>query len=372
MIEVRGKFGVYAKVLKHSISPAGVNLLTFEVSYPRIILAELNTHGMICKNSSSSRAIPFEKMKASLTGRPIRFGANQAGMQDKGEDFGGPVVLPDYLKPAFDAYLLEQAREAGYDKSPIDAEAYVHPETNEFALSAYGAWHFYKFLATSMSQGFYEAGYHKQVYNRLTEACQMMKTVLSATEWANFFWLRDHDAADPSLQELAHCMHEAAKLSTPEFLYPGEWHLPYVHSGRGLVHDNVQYPGLEYWIDPAEGTDKEYLTLDQAIKVSSARCAAVSFRNVDYGVDKSAEVFAKLTSDLRIHGSAFQHQGTPMKAAGEYRVEHNEPFQPETWEEGITHVDREGQLWSAQFRGWRMHRKLIAGENKPGFLLPDD
>lgn len=337
MIEVRGKYGVYARVLKHSISPAGVNLLTFEVSYPRIILAELNTHGMICKNSSSSRAIPFEKMQASLTGRPIRFGANQAGMQDKGEEYQAKVQLED-----------------GYAEM-----------TNSYA------WNQAKLQATEWSRAFYQAGYHKQVYNRLTEPFQMMKTVLTATEYANFFWLRDHDAADPSLQELAHCMHEAAKMSTPDLLQPGDWHLPYVDS-------NPTASGWVYHISDEDMSDLRILTLDEAIKVSSARCAAVSFRNVDYGVEKSAEVFAKLTSDLRIHGSAFQHQATPCRpfhyhrSLSPYVHEHvNNPADPSTWEEGITHADRDGQLWSAQLAGWIMHRKLIPGENKPGFLLEE-
>jgi hypothetical protein len=41
------------------------------------------------------------------------------------------------------------------------------------------------------------------------EPFQMMKTVISGTEWANFFWLRDHGAADPTIAELARVMKEA-------------------------------------------------------------------------------------------------------------------------------------------------------------------
>jgi hypothetical protein len=357
MIEVRGKYGVYARVLKHSISPAGVNLLTFEVSYPRIILAELNTHGMVCKNSSSSRAIPFAKMQENLTGRPIRFGANQAGMQDKGEDYAAPVFVHRELQNAFQTWLVRY-RPPTTHHCTWDEDAYGFWTTPEVW------WDFAQWIMSGISQMFFESGYHKQVYNRVTESFQMMKTVLSATEWANLFWLRDHGAADPSLHELARCMHEAAKVSTPVELLPGEWHLPYVQSYT--IRD--RYPGETVYFIEDEKDDRgiRELTLDEAIKVSSARCAAVSFRNVDYDVEKSTEVFAKLTSDLRIHGSAFQHQATALE---ESRVGVNEPFNPATWQEGVSHVDREGQLWSAQFRGWAMHRKLIPGENKPGFLL---
>ena len=45
-----------------------------------------------------------------------------------------------------------------------------------------------------------------------------MKTVLSATEVDNFFWLRDDDAADPTLRELARVMKEAWEASTAQVL----------------------------------------------------------------------------------------------------------------------------------------------------------
>lgn len=346
MIYVEGKHGIYAAVLKHSISPAGIQLMTMEIAYPRIILAELNTHGMLCKNSSSSRAIPFAKMQEQLTGRPVRFGQANPGMQDKGEDFDAPICYPNMQK-------IESVEEWW--------------ETN-------------KEIAAYRSKLAHDAGFHKQVYNRVTEPYQMMKTVISWTEGANFFWLRNHDAADPSLHELARVMYEAASQSEPQLLHPGEWHLPYVVSLRSDVNG-----GMYYFLDEPKWDDDinpyDYcngLTLEQAIKVSTARTAAVSFRNVDYGVEKSEEVFVKLTSDERIHGSAMAHQATPMSKAWYCHDCHtdsldvvnsvNIPSEPKSWEPGVSHMDRNGQLWSAQFRGWRQHRKLIPGENKEGFL----
>lgn len=51
-----------AKILADSISLAGVRLTTMEVTFPRIVLAEFNTHRMLSRNSASSRTIPVEKM----------------------------------------------------------------------------------------------------------------------------------------------------------------------------------------------------------------------------------------------------------------------------------------------------------------------
>jgi len=199
------------------------------------------------------------------------------------------------------------------------------------------------------------------VYNRLTEPFQMMKTVISATEWENFFWLRNDKAADPTLEEVARSMYEAREQSVPTLLKAGDWHLPYVvtttHEGLGCQ---------EFWIDNYDGVA---ITPREAIKVSAARTAAVSFRNEDYGLEKCLQVYDKLVGDQRKHASAMAHQATPMKETcwviGSYiDNDVNCPDNPYSWESGISHADREGNLWSAQFKGWIMHRKLIEGENK--------
>lgn len=352
MITFEGKFGIKATVLAHSISPQGIQFITYEIEYPRMVLAELNTHGMLVRNSASSRAIPFKKMIEQLTARPVRFGAANPGMQDKGEEHDG-LVFP------------------------------------QRKCSAPDAWEEAKGFAVAFAKAFYESGYHKQVYNRLTEPFQMMKTVISGTEWNNFMWLRDHGAADPTIAELARVIKEARARSVPEALRPGEWHLPYV--GFTRQDNGVAVYFIRGNDEPEYGAitmaDMVILTLDEAIKVSSARCAAVSFRNVDYDVAKSTEVFNRLIGDERKHASAFQHQATPMQpkqnvewhgplsyafaeqvgvACGFVGADINDPFDPFTWEPGVSHVDRDGQLWSAQLRGWVMNRKLIDGENVPG------
>ena len=56
----RSQFAVAyrARVLLDSVSPAGVRLTTLEVTFPRFVLAEFNTHRVFSRNSASSRAIP--------------------------------------------------------------------------------------------------------------------------------------------------------------------------------------------------------------------------------------------------------------------------------------------------------------------------
>jgi hypothetical protein len=343
MIEIKGKAGIVAKILADSINEQGNRLTTYELTYPRIIHSELLTHKMLCSNSASSRAIPFAKMAEQLTARPVRFGQANPGMQDKGEDFVAPV-------------------------RGTWGEAKVPPEE---------AWNDAKVAAIFMANNFHKAGYHKQVYNRLTEPFQMMKTVISGTEWDNFFWLRDDEMADPTLAELARCMREVKDVSTPELLKAGEWHLPYmdiIRDSNGkrcyvidLVRKLVHTSGDEF----LEERSYTELTLEQAIKVSCARTAAVSFRNEDYGLEKCLEVYARLIGDERKHASAMQHAATPMQPETNQWVSWTDAYDkrenivscPDTWQPGVSHATRDGKLWSAQYCGFIMHRKLIPGEN---------
>lgn len=325
MITITGKNGIKATVLAHSISISGKPIITWEIEYPRLILAELNTHRMLSRNSFSSRAVPFLKMLAQLDGMPVRFGANQGGMQDKGEDFDA---------------LVDVGPAMGFD----------HPYT----VSPQTAWGLAKEAAIKFAQAFYTAGYHKQVYNRRLEADQMQKTVISATEIDNFFWLRDDDAADPTIRELARVMKEAKNNVIAQYLEPGEWHLPYI------AYDlNKHLYALNY-DDLIKG---EYISLEDAIKVSCARCAAVSYRNEGYDLAKSLEVYDRLVGSEKKHASAFEHCATPIQEAVSNAVQAtNIGGMPSTWEKGISHMDRQGKLWSGNFQGWIQYRKLIPGE----------
>lgn len=360
-MEVQGKNGIRARVLKKSKSAiTGVVFTTFEIEYPRIILAELNTHRMLPKNSASSRAIPFLKMREQLHGQPVRFGQANPGMQDKGEDFNARVNIERHMWGAFSAYL-------DYRHPYITLRDVLNGEPDDenttLLVLAQDAWEFARFLTVEVSRGLYEAGYHKQVYNRLTESSQMMKTVISGTEWANFFWLRNHEAADPTLQELARVMHEADKGTDAFTLRAGEWHLPYVDFFREL-DDTLVYGDFDNL------TFTRY-ALEDAIKISCARCAAVSFRNEDYTLEKSKQVYDRLVGDERKHASAFEHCGSPMQPTyygwPDMDVPAvNIPSCPSTWQDGISHMDRGHNLWSGPLKGFIQYRKLIPGENFTG------
>ena len=78
------KTKINAEIVAHSINKQGDELISVLATFPRIILAEVNTHRMLSKNTSSSRAIPFKKMVESVQNDPfipIAWQKDHKGMQ---------------------------------------------------------------------------------------------------------------------------------------------------------------------------------------------------------------------------------------------------------------------------------------------------
>ncbi len=301
---------ITAKILADSISPNGTRMTTMEIEYPRFILAELNTHRMLSKNSASSRAIPVKAMHEQINqspAEPVFWGKNQAGMQAK-EELSGT----NYTDAKF---IWTRARQ--------------------------DALHWAWALADRV-------GLHKQVANRITEPWMTMKTVISGTEWQNFWWLRAHADAQPEIHELATKMRDVYLASTPQHLEPGEWHVPYVRADRSIVDGSLCYYDHK-------GDD---ITAEQARIISASCCAQVSYRKSDDSYEKAEKIFHQLIESEPCHASPVEHQATPMDLRTIAK------WEPETWEPGVTHVSANGDLWSGNLRGWIQHRKLIAGEAK--------
>jgi len=182
------------------------------------------------------------------------------------------------------------------------------------------------------------AGYHKQLVNRILEPFSMIKVVCTATEFDNFFWLRNHPDAQPEIAELARLMWEEYSTSKPNLLHPNEWHVPYV---------KFDVISRGYFLDLDD--KQEWLTLEDALAVSSSCCAQVSYRRLDDSLEKARDIFQRLVESKPVHASPFEHQATPLTygMAGDVQVK------------GTTGFDNKGNAWSGNFRQWIQHRQLI-------------
>jgi thymidylate synthase ThyX len=298
---------IKATVIQDSVS-AGIRITTLELEYPRFIHAELMTHRQFSRNAASSRAIPIEKMIQHVLehpAAPIHWGANQAGMQAKAELLG----------------ILK-----------LNAK-----ETWKEAIRS----------ATKWARELAAIGLHKQIANRVTEPFQIMKTIVTATEWDNWFWLREHPDAQPEIHELARQMRLAMEDSEPLSIVPNEWHVPYVD--RDFEPDNHD---IIYMIEGKE------VTLDEARMISASCCAQVSYRKTDDSLDKAKMVFDRLINSEPVHASPVEHQASPMMRHQTFLGDDG------MWEAGITHMDRKGRYWSGNFKGWIQFRQLIPNNAK--------
>ncbi len=259
--------GFECRVERDSISPLGNRLTTMVVTYPRSILAEMNTHRVFSRNTASSRAIPTSRLMKNILKDPYvpQWTLNQKGMQ------GEPLI---------DTYDVNRSSAVWYEQL-------------EMAMGGAGI------LST--------LNVHKQDVNRLLEPWMWTTQIITSTEWDNFFALRCHKDAHPAFQKIARMMYLALRASTPIILDYTQWHLPFVPLNEQMAckMDDV--------ILPIKADQK----LPDLVKFSIARCAWVSYENHDKDGSKEAllSTYDRLMKEPPIHASPCEHQATPVKLA---------------------------------------------------------
>lgn len=268
-------YGYGAKVVADSVSAGGHRLVTMEVTFPRLVLAEFNTHRMFSRNSASSRAIPVRTQLARVREEPFvpeSWGRNQAGMQAERE--------------------VDEATAA---------------EAREVWLAA-------RDRAVEQVERLLELKIHKQLANRLLEPFLWHTVIVTATDWSNFFALRDNPEAQPEIGWVAALMRQAYGSGTPATVRGGDWHLPLLQP---------------------EEFDGDFEHTEEARQVSAARCARVSYLTHDgrRDLDADLKLYRRLVESG--HLSPLEHVATPEPSG--------------------TRI--------GNFLGWRQLRKTVSGED---------
>lgn len=241
-----------AQILADSISPVEARLTTFQVTFPRFILAEVNTHRMLSRNSASSRAIPLKKQLAMLAEDPFT-----------------PRAFPK-----------EQKGMSGGDHLTGDAEIYARK-----------TWRLARDNAMAQAQALSELGVHKSLCNRLIEPFMWHTAIITGTDWSNFFALRTDKEAQPEFRTIAVMMQEIMAEGVPTPLTWDEWHTPLVSRAERLENK---------W------------DWQMAIEVSAGRCARVSYLTHDGVRDPGADVDLHDRLINNGHMSPTEHQAQPM------------------------------------------------------------
>jgi hypothetical protein len=214
---------------------------------------------MLSRNSASSRAIPTEKHIQRVLDHPfvpLTFNKRVKGM-GVGDEL--EADLADFARLVW---------EAQRDAAVSGAKMLSH-----------------KILDVDKSRA-----------NRLLEPFMWHTAIVSATEWDNFFALRDHPAAQPEFRILAEMMREEYEQSDPTFINQGEWALP-------LTPDF-----------PMEDMRPDW---DRWKKISASRCARVSYdRHTDSEpIETTVERAERMLVQIPPHLSSFEHVARPFTDA---------------------------------------------------------
>lgn len=265
-----------AEIVADSINTQGCRLTTFALTYHRYIHSEVMTYRMWSRNASSSRAIPVEKNikhVEDLGLYPLHWGANQKGMQ---------------------------------------AYTEVDEATKQQAILT---WDYARGNALASARKLVELGVHKQVVNRLLEPFNTITTLVTATDYSNFFEQRCHPAAQPEIRVLAEAMEFQYKNSEPDEVNKYHWHLPFI--------------SYDEW-------ESYHTDIKSLLEVSVGRCARVSYLQHDGTHDphKDKALHDYLATALPPHLSPFEHIAQNMNDTNMYanlqgwqsrrwKIEHN-------------------------------------------------
>jgi thymidylate synthase ThyX len=312
---------IKAEIIADSKNEFGDRIITYVLTYPRIIHAELLTHRMFSRNSASSRAIPFKKMCKLVEEDPfipIAWQKDHKGMQGA-----------EYITDTKEIEICEKNWLYARQDAILNAQ------------------HLYCGVVGDVT---------KQLCNRLLEPFQWYTVIVTATEYDNFFelrcpkyeydesthfkskeeyeehylnvhnksnddrtnldWLRiNKSGAEIHIQALAECMWGARNESTPKQLKAGEWHIPF---GDQFDEERItEVIKSECKLVPMGEEDKikaQWLREDIKVKIATARCARVSYMNYEGKDDYQADIKLYNRLEDMKHASPFEHCAQAMSS----------------------------------------------------------
>ena len=330
------KNNIKAEIIAHSKrAGTGEEIITYKLTFPRIILSEVNTYKMLEKNTSSSRAIPFEKMVEVVEKEPfvpIAWSKPHKGMQ--GNDYyTDPIIVECKEKRWLEARDAAVIASKNLDidiisaKKPVFKDVrdviegnnyeivsseFINPTTKQLKNRLLEPFMWVTQLVTGTRESFehlfdqrcplYEVDYstdnglHFQNYQGKSkkEIIKYFKenNIFFTGENQNDLWWLQHNKgqAEIHFMDLAEKMYDALNESTPDILKGGEWHIPFSE---------------DIW----DFKDTNMLDFPDFVKVSVCLTAKISYTKIGdentITVEKAREMYERLKNSG--HWSCFGH-----------------------------------------------------------------
>ena len=328
------KAEIVAEIVGHSLSPQGDELISVLCTFPRITLAEVNTHRMLSKNTSSSRAIPFKKMVEAVQENPfipIAWQKEHTGMQ--GTEY---LTEKEDIEYAIGTWL--HARDAAIQEAKIiTSGAGVTKQLTNRLLEPF-MWT--TMLSTGSKEGWdnffklrnsvYEVFTLSGLYN--VKSCKEARELaLYPDEFKTFEIALQHNKgqAEIHMMNLAEKIYDCIQESVPKQLKAGEWHVPFIDR-------------FESYSDKEDGSDFDL----NDIKISVALAARTSYtvvgdeKEIDYS--KMIGLHDRLIAQNPPHSSPMEHACQAVTDE-----EYNNSFKGQ--EKG----------WFRNYKGFKSYRQVI-------------
>lgn len=401
------------EIVAHSRGPEGDELISVLCTFPRIILAEINTHRMLSKNTSSSRAIPFFSMVKSVTENtfiPYAFQKHHKGMQ--GKEYLDPdkkFTWGEISDSIYENFVKHFPNSDGpWDDIDIAFSEYVIPmfESGDVEGKTPTEWWLKtRDIVVGCAILLYSMGVTKQIANRLLEPFMWVTDIITGNKesWEAFFKLRapmysnkevlegeyftegidsyynsknelikdlelsgfnttalrdvsyinwllvNKGQSEIHMMELAENIYDSINDSEAKELKAGEWHIPF---GKKILGSSYQLINL--------------MNIADVIKISTSMSARTSYTVVGTEKKVDPEILLNIYESRLInqdpkHSSPFEHCSkvmNPMEYSSFIKGEGLSPYN-EDW------FDRESQGWCNNFRGFIQLRHYIDNNINP-------
>lgn len=287
-----------AEIIAHSKrANTGEEIITYKLTFPRIILSEVNTYKMLEKNTSSSRAIPFEKMIEVVKNEPfvpIAFQWQHKGMQ-------GTEYFTDAVKIAELQSQWLNARNRAVEEA---IELHKMGATKQLTNRLLEPFMWVTQLITGTRESFehlfeqrcpiYELEVCPDSVVYATSKKEFIKKFDCFKDKDDLWWLQNNKGqAEIHFMDLAEKMYDALNESVPVVMNDGDWHIPFEDTIRNNFKD---------------------INAEDIIKMSVCLTAKVSYTKIGdentISIEQSREMYERLKNSG--HWSCFGHAAKCM------------------------------------------------------------
>lgn len=337
---------IKAEIIAHSKrAMTGDEIITYKLTFPRIILSEVNTYKMLEKNTSSSRAIPVEKMIKVIEEKPfipLAFQRQHKSMQ--GTEY---ITDKKELKSCIDLWL------DGRDSALSVVDDFIEKGVSKQVLNRLlEPWMWVTQLVTGSRESFEHLFEQRcPIYNieglKFTSKKEAIELYPHLKDMTDLEWLQCNSGqAEIHFMDLAEKMYDALNESEPILyinslsdFYGNFWHIPFEEEIIGRFGESI--------------------STEDIIKMSVCLTAKISYTKIadenTITVEKAREMYERLKNSG--HWSCFGHIAKCM-TDGEY----------ENWIKGRIYEDssdyrtvipEETKGYNKQLRGFISLRQYV-------------